>query len=678
MPEFVEDPTPVFGLGFPSRVMARSSSTTTCIENSNENLCEKPAANTGITIPVVLGCVNMKKLRSEDQNDAHKSWDFGMTMNQAGVQGARPKRKSVFGLNGEKTPGQRQLSIDMNLSSPYLLPPEIHNSRDTLSTLARSIHENEDPYRPVTSYGASDGASLRSYQKDTRAKSPGVPPPYPDKETQPFSVAVPKSSLVKDSFAKETMADIDSVKKSRFDNSVTVTELQIPATAASRLSQPSTPVSPRPRDLDLPKLASPQSEAGEELFIYDKPAPVIHDDARNRADSVPNSRSNHQSSAGQFAFNVTSIPDMPQDDGELRLAGPQQSQEDRGRAQHRRQSSEYPPEEGAAQPSGLDLPRTENRRLSVGFRPLPPDEIIESEDPETRANRIRSFYKEYFEDSKPDMAEYNQHYPPNGLPAQYRNAAAKGGPQSPPNPSDSGAYFDPNSNTFVMPYAQPVSRRAMTPPPSGSRFPAGGRPRFGPGHHGSLGGMSPGMRPGSSASNIRSGSSLGPRPSPGPRKPAAPLAPPPALLTLPTPSKLTDDGLSLLGAIDFAPPPTIAEHVSGRPQSPMGERRPYQMKVPASSPLVSAFEEMAVLPSPHVLRKSSTFTGLDFAPPRKFKDPDVMSDAGSIRSNRSGISAAQQVAIRNGAGRISRLPEDTIFTPAAMADQLKPSWNLRT
>lgn len=82
-----------------------------------------------------------------------------------------------------------------------------------------------------------------------------------------------------------------------------------------------------------------------------------------------------------------------------------------------------------------------------------------------------------------------------------------------------------------------------------------------------------------------------------------------------------------------------------------------------------------------MLRKSSTFTGLDFAPPRRFKDNgDVMSDAGSIRSyrsNRSGISAVNNAALRGGAGRVSRLPGDTVFTQAQMADQLKPSWTMR-
>lgn len=54
-----------------------------------------------------------------------------------------------------------------------------------------------------------------------------------------------------------------------------------------------------------------------------------------------------------------------------------------------------------------------------------------------------------------------------------------------------------------------------------------------------------------------------------------------------------------------------------------------------------------------------------------------MSDAGSIRSNRSGISAVQQAALRSGAGRVSRLPGDTVFTPTALDDQLKPQWGMR-
>lgn len=53
-----------------------------------------------------------------------------------------------------------------------------------------------------------------------------------------------------------------------------------------------------------------------------------------------------------------------------------------------------------------------------------------------------------------------------------------------------------------------------------------------------------------------------------------------------------------------------------------------------------------------------------------------MSDAGSIRSNRSGISTTNLSAIRGGAGRVSRLPGDTVFTQAALGNQLKPQWDM--
>ncbi len=78
-----------------------------------------------------------------------------------------------------------------------------------------------------------------------------------------------------------------------------------------------------------------------------------------------------------------------------------------------------------------------------------------------------------------------------------------------------------------------------------------------------------------------------------------------------------------------------------------------------------------------MLRKSGTFTSLDFAPPKRFKDPENMSDAGSIRSNRSGISEAQLGAIRKGAYRVSRIPGDVVFTKDDLASQLKPQWGMR-
>lgn len=51
-----------------------------------------------------------------------------------------------------------------------------------------------------------------------------------------------------------------------------------------------------------------------------------------------------------------------------------------------------------------------------------------------------------------------------------------------------------------------------------------------------------------------------------------------------------------------------------------------------------------------------------------------MSDAGSIRSNRSGVSNTAMFAIRNGANRVSRLPQDQVMTKDNMGSALKPTW----
>jgi hypothetical protein len=67
---------------------------------------------------------------------------------------------------------------------------------------------------------------------------------------------------------------------------------------------------------------------------------------------------------------------------------------------------------------------------------------------------------------------------------------------------------------------------------------------------------------------------------------------------LPAPSKLRDDSFALFNAADFAPPESISDRMRGRSQSPSGERRFYQPKVPSHSPLVNAFDELAALPSP--------------------------------------------------------------------------------
>ncbi|KAG5913583.1 hypothetical protein E4U42_000998 [Claviceps africana] len=657
-----------------------------CHSGSDYDTCEK-GINTNITnLAIILGVViplivasfvllflhrrNIKKLKLEDAQDPHKGLDFGM-----GDPG-KGKRKSLFGLGGEKSHHRNnQLSMDMNLSSPYLLPPAAQGSQESVNTLARTLPSDQDPYRTVKQYANSDAGSIRSYGPGRdpslyRGKTPGSV--MSSKSRNGSQRMAPSRSA---SRANESPSDANSNPFATPTSPKATHQFPLPGDVDGpvRRREPVIPeicaaTSPDERakglDLDVSTIQPPPRVLSQESH-YGMPGPT---DAGRPVASAHGAAS----SAPRLEINVPQIysPDeYGAADGD---AGHASSYDDHGRPPA--QQSEH--QEQQKFQGGLGVPQPQMKRLSVGFRPLPPDEVMESEDPEYRANRIRSFYKEYFDDKEPPPPM------PSQAPVYHEDYDSS-------YPGDA-AYYDAENHAFVMQYAQPVTRRAMTPPPAG-RFrggpggPAGpgpyGPPRGGPRGPGSVGGMS---LPGGPGGRPRAGSAHGPRPgssaSMGPRgRPMKKNLPPPAPLpTLPTPSKLKDDSFAILNAADFAPPDSFREQASGRSQSPLGERRQFLPKVPVASPLVTSFDELSALPSPHVLRKSSTFTNLDFAPPKKFKDAETSSDAGSIRSNKSGISQAQHDAIRRGAGRVSRLPGDTVFTPAATGDTLKPSWDMRT
>ena len=69
----------------------------------------------------------MKRVAQEDMDSKYKSLDFGMGDE---VPGGKKRRSAFFGKEKDSTPSHKmQLSMDMNLSSPYLLPPDLHQSR---------------------------------------------------------------------------------------------------------------------------------------------------------------------------------------------------------------------------------------------------------------------------------------------------------------------------------------------------------------------------------------------------------------------------------------------------------------------------------------------------------------------------------------------------------------------
>ncbi|EHK16020.1 uncharacterized protein TRIVIDRAFT_232455 [Trichoderma virens Gv29-8] len=661
-----------------------------CVATEAANTCEKPVGPSDSTLAIVLGiiipvCVavvvlfflhrrNMRRDKLEELNDPTKDLDFGMG------NGPTKKRKSLLGLGGEKPMHKGGLSMDMNLSSPYLLPPGNHGSRESIHSYARTLQTEDDPYRTVNQYAASDVGSIRSFNPNDNS---GARPPKssglskPPMQTNPSTPRAPSPDEKVDPFATPTAPKPTHQPPS----SAEVHDVMLPV-------QPIVP--------EIETVPPVDVFNADEFEVPDIPAPapaalkIGQDGSRSPAHfEQPNSA---RSSA--YTDNGMASPAHPADRNVPQILSPGLPPHEDAQEESRGRPLSRPPPPHQA--GGLGVPQNNSKRLSVGFRPLPPSEAMESDDPEIRANRIRSFYKEYFDDSNevppPLPTQPQQHQ------QQQPNQRQQGGPDYYEDYDqgylEAAAYYDADTNAFVMPYAQPVTRRAMTPPPSGRQGGPMGGPRGpgprGPGFRGPNGNggtFSPGPgrpRAGSAFGRPRAGSAFGPRPDSSAsgawarqQQPKKNLPPPAPLNTLPTPSKLGDDSFAIFNAADFAPPSSIRDNVAGRSQSPFGERKAFLQPPTAGSQLAGAFDELAALPSPHLLRKSGTFTALDFAPPKKFRDPENASDAGSIRSNKSGMSQAHLQAIRSGAGRVSRLPGDTVFTTAAMDDQLKPSWTLR-
>ncbi|MBE3048890.1 hypothetical protein IMZ48_41610, partial [Candidatus Bathyarchaeota archaeon] len=185
---------------------------------------------------IFLHRMNVKKFRKEDQEDPNGELDFGLGGEPSAVSNFR---KSIF---GEKSATHKhQISMDMNMSTPYLLPPELHESRETLHTLAHSVQSPEDRYKSV---GGSDVGSIRSarrgpgdhtsfYTSSSRTLASREPssPPRMDLPRLPPAAADP--------FPRHLMHSPSQSQTSRFDsNHTTPPERHDPFMAHPETNQP--------------------------------------------------------------------------------------------------------------------------------------------------------------------------------------------------------------------------------------------------------------------------------------------------------------------------------------------------------------------------------------------------------------------------------------------------------
>lgn len=511
-------------------------------------------------------------MRHEDANDKHKSLDFGLDeVSGSGLQKKRGRKGPEMTINTMKGGRHRGVSLDMDLGNPYLLPAEIHGSKESMHSMSRSQYDSHDPYRPVTfnqerspsrlrnnengsintGYSERSGDTPRAgllnnaanMSQDTPDLSasrglPSIPPPrgasrvpVPAKEDRWYPADDTR-------YGSESPPDLSGAN-AQTPNDMLSDRPAIPAFPAPARSNPS----PAPEyDEKRAFLSdhSPSFPAGDALRIT-VPTPTHNRQSPPRSPAVSTPMLIEPESDSQQYTHSLPAPPVPEHNG----PGKQQDL------------------------AHLDMPGLDARRVSMmGLRPLPPDDP--SDNAEQRANRIRSFYREYFDDTKPNPPG---HYP---MPDPYGYGGEEEDYYNYGDAVDDGAVYDPETGAFYykqpqQQYAEPIGRRAMTPPPRG----AAGPPRGSGAHRSVMSTMSAG------------------RPMLPPKKK---LPPPKALQSLPTPHLLRDDISSLT---DYAPPSTFRDHRLGRaPDSPLGTSRPYSPAFRAHTPIASSFDDLAVMPSP--------------------------------------------------------------------------------
>lgn len=631
-----------------------SSSSNTCTKGDKAVQCAKPADSNNITVPVVLGIVyvfphdsmdesktdlessiplvvavvvffvlhrrHVRKLRQEDANDPHKSLDFGMDTPEAQTAGRKNGKKNILqaptvDLGVEKSL-RRERGMSMDMGSPYLLPPGLQSSRESLHSLSRTVHNGDDRYRPATtlvsdessmhtspraqgmaddsSSYAGSGTSGRAFGSDNMHQNLLA-------NAQRMSRSVPPTQR----FPLVDNPKIPEIRTSEAERQVT----REPSPAIGTISALSPPAPPDTRDSYMGKenaelrksnnylghliqsrepsadmLSRPQNSAARNAPIGSSPSTtLLHTAGRKSPPPAIKTTSEAPRPPRLQSLKAPTEPiyqgkflDDTNDYGEAFSVTPPPTQIST-QLQHNNIHKSGP--EAKPLQDGYTLRAAEEpvlgydvRRLSMGFRPLPPDDPTDN--PEQRANRIRSFYKEYFDDSRPGPAQA----PAGTYVEDYDQGYLR-----------DGSVSDPPSGQYVAAqpqFSESYTRRAMTPPP---RAP----PRFQgpPRHHATLSGgrlVQPGARAFSSASGHFGPSGRGPS-----RKA---LPPPGPLRVLPSPHLLKEDSFAL--PIDFAPPNSYKDRQAGRPESPRGGMRPFSPMLPAHLPLASSFDDLSVMPSP--------------------------------------------------------------------------------
>lgn len=657
-----------------STSIAAAGAKVSCGPNDNSGFCEKYVGSSTETLPIVLGVViplvgafivfiflhrrHKKKLKKEDEDDAQKALDFGLDEN---VRNEKFLKKGRKGRGNNDVPemsakeavasvrprAERGLSMDMGVTNPYLLPPGLEQSRESLHSLSRTLNTDDDKYRSINfipgdgsnSYPSSlrspvgdDGSSLtaistrrtdgyanqsllkhaqRMSGSQSRRQSVATMDRKPLAPPKSNNLAAPDNSVPRDSYMSTNSSigpnaalrasnnylgqfisggisdEKDKGQIVRQDTPPRAPEkaLTKDGTSTRRSMGPTPPQKEEPATFhDAATLPQPQDSREPQIpstdfsntppLSQDFSLPAISLDDYQPEQSHPQSDP-HSQQANSLRPESDALPNFDERRGTRQPTLPvvglphlaeHEQQQQAGAGQTEEDEDYYDDYYDYEDEIGYDP----HRLTAMGERPLPPDDP--SENPEQRANRIRSFYKEYFDDSSK----------PAPMPAKPSRQDYYDGSEHYAHDSDgvNQYYDDQGSHPASRNQSRGQSRQARFTGPEGRQrgFSAGS---FQPGQ---------GPRTYSSASGR-----YGP---PGRRGPPKKNLPPPKpLMALPTPHMMKDDSFLTHMPIDYAPPGAFKGQRSGTPDSLRGEMKPYRAQR-AHIPLVSSFDDLAVMPSP--------------------------------------------------------------------------------
>jgi hypothetical protein len=581
------------------------------------------------SIPIFVACVvlffihraHLKRVRREEKNDK----DFDMDAGVGELPGPAPgSGNSDLGSIEKQDPyrdGRAASLRDMDLQPPppalpYLVP-KANVSRESLHSLSdprdnpyAAIYTSAPPSPTVGAFSPfSDQASI-SGRSGRSLLAPSMP------HDQSLNLALKPPSRAPSPLA---IADYHQPQQSRDESPPNATG---PSRVQSFDVPPPSPAKLQSRSPLRERQVQEAEVSQENPFSPESTNPAEVSDVPQNRIADPKTYTEHP--ANTFAATY------PESTGEHAATPINNAEGQADSTQTSREISAYGSDFDERRPNSRIEGETFHTQTSHTYHDT--EFRVEGEADEDRAKRIQSVYKEYWNDSQ----YYDGSEDWEALQQNNQNGAAYE-PRPPMPPKNIKPAWRDSAQDYYETQDWQHDNRGY-----GYEHYDQTQPR----HHFGLGidsqWDSPPPRPShySRPSTSYSTSSVPSRT----RTPSKPLEP---LQDLPTTRYKLDE---LASPISFSKPRRFVG--TGGRDSPARPASPAQV-------LSSSWSNLAELPVPHRLRRSGSFSSLDFAPVRKFAPSEVdAGDTGSIRS--FARTEANLMAVSAGAGRVDRLPHDLV------------------